>query len=86
MHNLVPVVLGQELSIPLEESIDAVADRAGREIECFLGAEAELDRVFDTLEQPDGLRTTAGHWRGDVAVGGCAAMSTGDEVRQGIWR
>jgi Terpene synthase family 2, C-terminal metal binding len=60
MHNLVPV-LGQELSIPLEESIDAVADRAGREIEFFLSAEAELDRMLDALEQPNGVRTTARH-------------------------
>jgi terpene synthase-like protein len=54
-HNFVPV-LGHALTIPLEDSIDEVAIRAGREIEFFLAAEAELDRVFDVLEVSDDLR------------------------------
>jgi hypothetical protein len=54
-HNFVPV-LEHALAIPLEDSIDEVAARAGREVELFLAAEAELDRVFDALEVSDDLR------------------------------
>jgi hypothetical protein len=54
-HNFVPV-LGHALDIPLEESIDEVAAEAGRQVELFLAAEAELDRVFNALGVSDELR------------------------------
>lgn len=57
-HNFVPV-LGRALGISLEDSIAEVATRAGQEVELFLTAEAELDRVFDALEVSDSLRATA---------------------------
>ncbi|MBO0883369.1 MAG: hypothetical protein J2P17_24145 [Mycobacterium sp.] len=56
-HNLVPV-LAHALGISLEDSIDEVANRAGREVELFLATEAELDRVFDELKVSDDLRAT----------------------------
>jgi hypothetical protein len=56
-HNFVPV-LGHALEIPLEESIDEVAARAGLQVELFLTAEAELDRVFNALGVSDDLRAT----------------------------
>jgi hypothetical protein len=56
-HNFVPV-LGHALAIPLEDSIDAVAVRAGQQVELFLAAEVELDRVFDTLRVSDDVRAT----------------------------
>jgi hypothetical protein len=54
-QNLVSV-LGHALQIPLTDSVDEVAALAGREVEVFLSAEAELDRVFDELAVSDDLR------------------------------
>jgi Terpene synthase family 2, C-terminal metal binding len=72
------LVLGHALGIPLEDSIDEVAARAGREVELFLSAEAELDRVFDAL----GVPTTSGPPRSIASTccgRGCADTSSGAE-------
>jgi hypothetical protein len=56
--NLVPVLM-RTLEISTKDSIDDVADRIGREVELFLAAEDELDRLFDVLAVSEGLRAAA---------------------------
>jgi terpene synthase-like protein len=83
-HNFVPV-LGHALAIPLEDSVEEVAARAGREVELFLTAEAELDRVFDALVVSHDLRAPRSIASGCCAHG-CVDTSSGAEARPGIWR